>query len=111
MEPLIGQAFSIVSAKYPGVKATLQLDGLIPIKALKHQIESLFVQLLDNSFKYARPEEIPYITITSSVLPYNSLADKPGQYRYKNYVQILYTDNSQGFDEKYKHCQHGAEFA
>ncbi len=102
LSPIIRQAFTAVSSQYPDIEATLSVEEIAPVRAFLKQIESLFEYLLDNSFKFARQQVAPQIRITMSILPYNSLADTPGEYRYKDYLQILYTDNSRGFDEKYR---------
>lgn len=102
LNAIIRQAFASVQSRYPGVPARLVLDQIPPIKAYFLQIENLFVQLVDNSFKFGQEQTPPNITITSCILPYNSWVEKPDEYKYRDYLQILYTDNSQGFDEKYR---------
>lgn len=101
LQALIRKAFTHIEHLYPDANATLDLGEIPPIEAIPVQMESLFLQLLDNSFKFQQAQQAPHISIATCILPYNSLEGITGKYRYQNYLQILYTDNSRGFDQKY----------
>ncbi len=102
LNKIIHQVFATIQSHYPDVDAELVMDNIPLIKALPIQMEKLFMHLLDNSFKFRKKDVAPKITLHTCILPYNSLVEKPGEYRYQEYLQILYTDNSRGFEEKYK---------
>ncbi len=97
----VQKAFTNIQHRYPEVPAHLDMEQIPSIKALPTQIETMFLQLVANSFKFRKSNMAPHISIATCILPYNSLEGNLGKYRYQNYLQILYTDNSQGFDKKY----------
>lgn len=98
---IMQQAFKKISSIYPDTITHLEIDQIPSIKGLPIQLERMFFHLLDNSFKYHREDISPHITISTCILPYNSLEGITNKYRYQNYLQILYTDNSQGFPKQY----------
>lgn len=84
---IIQEVITDLETKINETKATIRVDKLPTIEADPMQIRQLFQNLLSNSLKFSRPEELPVITISS----------KSG----KKHVSIHVQDNGIGIDPKY----------
>ncbi|MCK0189873.1 PAS domain-containing sensor histidine kinase [Arenibacter sp. F20364] len=85
-ESTLQQVKSSINSLLGNANVTFKVD-FSALRGVKHNInymESVFLNLLTNSIKYARPDVPPVISITSRVL--NGLQ------------QLVYTDNGLGFD-------------
>lgn len=91
-----------VAAEYPGVHIGLQLEPLPPLRANFEQMVLLFYHLLSNSVKFRSPGTAPEITVRHILLKHNRFKSLPNQYRYSEHYKIIYSDNSMGFNERYK---------
>lgn len=80
-------------------KAQIIADTLPVINAIPIQISQLFANLISNALKFST--ENPVITITSRTVPSEILpghADRPA---HAEYLEISFTDNGIGFEQKY----------
>lgn len=68
--------------------ATITIEDLPQINAIRFHMHQLFQNLITNSIKYSKPDVAPFITIT-------------GKKREDGYVEIVFKDNGIGFDNKY----------
>lgn len=68
--------------------ATITIDHLPQVKAIRFHMHQLFQNLITNSIKYSKSDVAPFITIT-------------GKKRDDGYVEIVFKDNGIGFDNKY----------
>lgn len=66
------------------VKIEVDFSDLPTVIFNKNYLESIFLNLLTNSIKYARPEVIPVVQVTSAV--------------FDGKKQLIYRDNGLGFD-------------
>lgn len=83
-------------------KATINIGKLHTIKAVKFQLQQLFINIIGNSLKYAKKDVPPIITIRSKkVKAINEplLNDSSN----KEYIKIIFNDNGLGFDQAYAH--------
>ncbi len=69
-------------------KATfeLHLDSFKTIRFNKNYLDSIFLNLISNSIKYAHPNRAPVITIKSGIV--------------NGHKQLVFSDNGLGFDDK-----------
>ncbi len=81
-------------------KAVVKADKLPFLNVIPLQIQQLFINLIDNSLKYSRPDITPVIKITSRVVP-GDLVTGFGIKKIAFYYCITFTDNGIGFDTKY----------
>lgn len=87
LQKVMGSIKSLIETS----KAEINIDfSEVPtIKFNRAYLESVFLNLLTNSIKYAKPDSVPEITIHSQME--------------NNIVQLIFTDKGQGFDmEKVK---------
>lgn len=79
--------------------AVVKVGELPVLKAIPSQMRQLFQNLIGNSLKFSKQEEIPTIEINSeriSAKEFDSEASENG-----DFCKITVTDNGIGFDEKY----------
>jgi len=62
----------------------INFDEVASIRFNKAYLESVFLNLISNSIKYARPDVPPIISLRTK--------------RIKNFTQLIFSDNGQGFD-------------
>lgn len=69
-------------------KATLEIDfsEAEEVRFNAGYLQSIFLNLISNSIKYSNPKTFPVISITSR--------------KFKNYTQLIFTDNGIGFEMK-----------
>ncbi|WP_162128344.1 PAS domain-containing sensor histidine kinase [Flavobacterium phycosphaerae] len=69
-------------------KTTFTIDFSLAKKVTfnKTYLESIFLNLITNAIKYGNPDKSPNITITTQKI--------------EGYIQLIFTDNGQGFDIK-----------
>lgn len=80
-------------------KAILNVAELPVLKGIPSQFRQLFQNLIGNSLKFSKPEEIPVINISSEQIEtkdFDAKASPTG-----NFCKLTITDNGIGFDEKY----------
>jgi sigma-B regulation protein RsbU (phosphoserine phosphatase) len=91
-----------VAVEYPGVHITLRVDKPPAIRANFDQFVLLFYQLLSNSVKFRSPGKPLEVTVMHTTLNYNRFKSLPNEYHYSEHCKIVYSDNSMGFDDRYK---------
>jgi signal transduction histidine kinase len=85
-ESILKQVKSSISSLLVNANVTFKVD-FSALKGVRHNVnylESVFLNLMTNSIKYAKPDVPPVITITSRIL--------------EDRKQLVYTDNGLGFD-------------
>lgn len=64
-------------------------------------LESLFIELVDNSLKFQRPDVPLKISVTTDYFMQNIFSETEDKFEYGKFVRIVYADNGIGFDKKY----------
>ena len=85
-ESILKQVKSSISSLLVNANVTFKVD-FSALKGVRHNVnylESVFLNLMTNSIKYAKPDVPPVISITSRIL--------------EDSKQLVYTDNGLGFD-------------
>lgn len=80
-------------------KAQIIADTLPVINAIPIQISQLFANLISNALKFST--ENPVITITSRTVPSEMLPGHADRPTHAEYLEISFTDNGIGFEQKY----------
>jgi signal transduction histidine kinase len=81
--------------------ATIQKSELCFAKIIRFQFHQVMGNLISNSLKFAKPGIAPHITIKTRIIKDGPAANAqllPN----RPYCQLIYTDNSIGFDPQYK---------
>lgn len=81
-------------------KARITSDSIPPMSVIPFQIKQLFLNLLSNSLKYSRENEVPIISISYSETKARDLPNVKYS-KYNRYHTITITDNGIGFDQDY----------
>lgn len=76
--------------------AIIIIDQLPAIEGIPGQIRQVFQNLISNSLKFSKADELPVITIKAEKIDSLPGAPDTGQY-----CRILFSDNGIGFDEAY----------
>lgn len=82
-------------------KAIIKVEELPTISGITAQIRQLFIQLILNAIKYAKPETAPEVKINME-LPSMEEITKLGGDSKTNYVKITVSDNGIGFDKNFE---------
>lgn len=101
LNQLVAQAKSKVSEKTGVGEILLNCELLPTVEGVSSQLELLFYHLIDNSVKYRRQTATPTIEISCCVLQQNSFMSIKEKYRYVDFVRLVYSDNSIGFEQQY----------
>lgn len=80
---------------------TIKSDPLPPIAGYESQIHELFYRLIENSLKFRSQERDLKIEIHCTSVQQNSFKATEGNYRYVDYLKLVYRDNGIGFENKY----------
>jgi PAS domain S-box-containing protein len=81
--------------------ALIHSDSLPVIEALPVQMNQLFYNLINNALKFSIPGQPPVVTISSRALDKKEALAFSGFNSSLNYIQINFSDNGIGFDQKY----------
>ena len=101
LREVLEEAVAKVKKKYPDERLTIQSDPLPVINGYETQLQELFYLLLDNSVKFKNPEKDLSISIGCTSVQQNSFRATEGNYRYIDFLKIVYTDNGIGFENRY----------
>ncbi len=82
-------------------QAVIISEKLPHVNVVKYQFEQLFVNLISNALKFARPDVPCVIRITSEIIKGTSLPE-PGADKNINYHCIKLSDNGIGFEPQYR---------
>ena len=77
--------------------AKIVSDTLPVVKAIPHQMQQLFYNLLNNALKFTKPGVAPQVSVACRLLPDEELAAHP-ELSQKQYYEISVADNGIGFD-------------
>lgn len=100
LNKILGDAIQDLNEDIAKKKATINADRLPILWVIPSQIHQLFMNLIDNSLKYAKATESPIINITSKLVP-GDLVTGFGIKKIAFYYHISFSDNGIGFDPKY----------
>lgn len=81
--------------------ASVKFDSLPTIRAVPVQMQQLFYNLLNNSFKFSKKEIPPLIEISCRQVMQEELLKFPELQPFKEYYEFIVRDNGIGFEEKY----------
>jgi light-regulated signal transduction histidine kinase (bacteriophytochrome) len=77
-------------------EAVITIEQIPPVEGAPILLYQLFYNLINNSLKFAKPNERPRITITSEVVS-SSVAGELGVSKEKTFVRMILQDNGIGF--------------
>lgn len=80
----------------------VRTENLPVVEGYPRQLHLLFQHLLDNAAKFRNEDELPVISVTGTILQYNTFQSLPEKYRYVDFIRIELSDNGIGFDPKYR---------
>ena len=82
-------------------KAVIEAPRKLPtVNGIPYQLQQLFLNLLSNSIKFARPGEVPRITITSEIIKGPDIPGVTADVLNK-YHHVSVADNGIGFPQEY----------
>jgi signal transduction histidine kinase len=81
-------------------KAVIESTPLPVVNGISYQLQQLFLNLLSNSIKFAKPDEPPRISITSEIIEGPDIPGVPTNGLNK-YYHIAVSDNGIGFAQEY----------
>lgn len=79
----------------------LLVSDLPTVEGYRGRLVLLFSELIENSLKFSKPEGAVTIRIHGQVVQYNRFQATEGRYRYVDYAEIFYSDDSIGFEEQH----------
>jgi len=99
LNEIINDVIEDLDLKVKEKSAKIQIDELPTMLGNRSQIYQVFINLIGNALKFAKPNVPLELNISSKVFDRVSTASKKGGTRI---AQIYVEDNGIGFDEKYK---------
>jgi signal transduction histidine kinase len=100
LKALVSDVVAHLTERVEAVDGRISIKKLPEIEAEPGQLEQLFLQLLDNSLKFAKPGFAPIVEISGRLLKTKQVpSDLPIT---NQYCQIVVADNGIGFDERRK---------
>ena len=101
LKEVLEEAVNRVKQENPDDPFTLHSDLLPLIHGYEAQLQDLFYRLLENSLRFKSDERALNIHITCMSVQANSYRATEGNYRYVDFLKIVYSDNGIGFDNHY----------
>ncbi len=101
LNELISEVKSDIHETIADKNAVIDNKGLPRLKIIPTQMHQLFLNLISNSIKYAKPDQPPMITITSQLINVEDVK-KPVYLHHKSYWKIAFEDNGIGFESQYE---------
>jgi sigma-B regulation protein RsbU (phosphoserine phosphatase) len=80
----------------------LTISALPEVDGHCEQLELLFYHLIQNAIQFRNDSGKVQIRIDSDIIQQNSFRATSDKYSYVDFVRIWFSDNGQGFDNKYK---------
>ncbi len=96
----IENAISELSETIKEKKAVVDFEKLPQVKGVVFQLNQLFINLVSNSLKYAKEDEIPYIKIQSKKTSGKTDKNIPENDK-RTFYKITITDNGIGFEQEF----------
>ena len=81
-------------------KALVAIGNLPTIKVIPFQVKQLFINLISNSLKYSKEDDLPKISITVDQITDSDLTDYKISTK-NDYYKIVISDNGIGFKQEY----------
>ena len=81
-------------------KAKIRVENLPSLKVISFQMEQLFINLISNSLKYSKDDQIPEISIFSEPIEENEVYNNE-LISNEEYCKIVVKDNGIGFKQEY----------
>ncbi len=81
--------------------AKVIVEKLPFIKAVPHQMQQLFYNLINNSLKFSKPDEKPYTLITCIKLRHSNVPEPEDYIGVEEFYEIAVKDHGIGFDQVY----------
>jgi PAS domain S-box-containing protein len=100
LQLILNEVIQTLEFKIEESKAVIKSDDLPVANIIPSQFRQLFQNLISNSLKFSRIDVIPLITITHAYLSPQEI-DQHQLTKSTRFLQITFTDNGIGFDDKY----------
>lgn len=97
---LLGEVSSEFTETLEAKGARLCIDDMPSINAIPFQLRQLFINLISNALKFARPDVPPVIRIASGLVSGKDIRREKADPE-KNYLHITVSDNGIGFEPEY----------
>lgn len=81
--------------------AVIKVDKLPAINAVSIQMQQVFYNLLNNSLKFSKPGEAPFIQVSARMITDEERIQYPQLNKVTDYYLISIKDNGIGFEQKY----------
>ncbi len=102
LEAALEESIKRLKQANPGDPFTIHSDPLPVINGYESQLQDLFYRLLENSVRFKSAERELAIQIRCTKIQGNSYRATEGNYKYVDFLKIVYTDNGIGFDNNYR---------
>lgn len=97
LQTILDEILNSLEIKIEEKKAVIISDNLPVARVIKTQFRQLFQNLIDNSLKFTRANEIPRIEISHRYLNYSDVKEL-NPIKAKKYLEITVSDNGIGFE-------------
>ena len=102
LQEALHESVERVKQEHPDHTFDIHSDPLPVLSGYESQLTDLFYQLLENSVLFQSPERALTIHIACTSVQDNSYRASKENFRYVDFLKIVYTDNGIGFDNAHK---------
>ena len=100
LNDLVLEVIDDLSSDIEEKKAKIRVENLPSLKVISFQMEQLFINLISNSLKYSKDDQIPEISIFSEPIGENEVYNNE-MISNEEYCKIVVKDNGIGFKQEY----------
>ena len=100
LNDLVLEVIDELSSDIEEKKAKIRVENLPSLKVISFQMEQLFINLISNSLKYSKDDQIPEISIFSEPIEENEVYNNE-LISNEEYCKIVVKDNGIGFKQEY----------
>lgn len=100
LNDLVLEVIDELSSDIEEKKAKIRVENLPSLKVISFQMEQLFINLISNSLKYSKDDQIPEISIFSAPIEENEVYNNE-LISNEEYCKIVVKDNGIGFKQEY----------
>lgn len=100
LNDLVLEVIDELSSDIEEKKAKIRVENLPSLKVISFQMEQLFINLISNSLKYSKDDQIPEIAIFSEPIEENEVYNNE-LISNEEYCKIVVKDNGIGFKQEY----------
>lgn len=100
LNDLVLEVIDGLSSDIEEKKAKIRVENLPSLKVISFQMEQLFINLISNSLKYSKDDQIPEISIFSEPIEENEVYNNE-LISNEEYCKIVVKDNGIGFKQEY----------